>query len=71
MFKVQYRYYNYALKTKFFEEYEDARKFWNYMRVQAGIRYTELITAWHSLRIVYSEIVVRRKNESCRTRLNS
>lgn len=43
MFKVQYRYYNYSLKTKFFEEYEDARKFWNYMRVQAGIRYTELV----------------------------
>lgn len=44
MYKVQYRYYNYALKTKMFESFEDARKFWNYMRVQAGIRYTELIT---------------------------
>ena len=75
MYKVQYRYYNYSLKTKMFESFEDARKFWNYMRVQTGIRYTELITphgnpmritAWHSLRIVYSEIVVRRKNESVR-----
>ena len=43
MIKVQYRYYNFALKTKLFEDYEEARKFWNYMRVPAGIRYAELV----------------------------
>ena len=43
MIKVQYRYYNYSLKTKLFEDYEDARKFWNFMRVQSGIRYAELV----------------------------
>ena len=44
MIKVQYRYYNFALKTKLFEDYEEARKFWNYMRVQSGIRYAELVS---------------------------
>ena len=43
MIKVQYRYYNFALKTKLFEDYEEARKFWNYMRVQSGIRYAEMV----------------------------
>lgn len=43
MIKVNYRYFNYSLKTKLFDDYEDARKFWNFIRVQYGVRYAELV----------------------------
>ena len=47
---VKYRYFNYATKQKAFETYEDARKFWNFIRVQYGIRYAELVpVVWCSI----------------------
>ena len=43
MFAVLYRRFSYPTQMKTFEAYEDARKYWNYMRVQYGVRYTELV----------------------------
>jgi len=42
MFTVQYGYYNYPKKTRVFGSYESAKKFFNYIRKQNGVKRVEL-----------------------------
>ena len=43
MYTVEYNYYNYPSKTKAFETYESAKKFFYYIMKQNGVKKTELI----------------------------
>ena len=43
MFKVQYRYYNYEMRQKTFDDYAQAKQFFYTIKAQKGVRYTELI----------------------------
>lgn len=45
MFNVEYRYFNYPIKTKAFKTYESAKKFFFYIGKQNGVKTVNLIGA--------------------------
>ena len=43
MYKVEYGYFNYPRKTRKFNSYESARKFFYYIQRQSGVKRVELV----------------------------
>ena len=48
MFKVEYGYYNYPKKIRYFKTHESAKKYFYYIGKQNGVKKVELTTMEHA-----------------------
>jgi|TARA_B100001057_G_scaffold482520_1_gene558009 hypothetical protein len=48
MFKVEYGYYNYPKKVRYFKTHESAKKYFYYIGKQNGVKKVELTTMEHT-----------------------
>ena len=48
MFKVEYGYYNYPKKIRYFKTYESAKKYFYYIGKQNGVKKVELVVMEHA-----------------------